>query len=635
MPDGLIAAPDVSCITSFTSTTIENSYDLQKSLGVQASTHGKIGSSTFGVSFSASAGYKSAMSMMSSGKFKVILSSAHCHYYFTKLNRVRPPKLSREVTDWLNRVNETYANKRKLDQGSLQQFVQYFGSHITEEALYGARFTYKHKISSTKKASSKSTEISMSLEAQANFGSLLSLGGGFGMTSAQKEAAQSFQEKVETTTISVGAPPPYNGDAMQWASTVKETPVPVKVSLLPIYNLFNEEFMSSYGYNTNLLREIREGLKQTLRHYCLHLLDTGLDVQCFDKSLVMFPDKVIEQGRDSTITGCSSVSCCIEECYRRSGCYMVSHKAGSNECHIISKYKKYGITVANITGSDLYVLMSKATEYPVNIKNLRYNHRHRSSYQIQTDSRQGYDSQLESLSNICRDFCSLDEMCSSFSVDPGSKYIYNCVTFATHDQSSIIATNENLFSINLFSDEAKSSQRTKINQQRMKFPPLFHNPAEIKNNVKTKIISSNQDCQESCHQDSECFRYQIYGTDKKMCVMTTIGPDTELKAVSGDGWATIYPERQPNGWTNITSMKLSEKLGLWRHPEDKSGNKCASRCSHHTTCQVASWNEETGCSLLLLSVRLSNAESYFLYSEGSTVYIPTLQMKMEVTKINS
>ena len=497
LPDGLTAAPDVSCITSFTSTTMENSYDLQKSLDVHASTRGKVG--IIGVSFSASGGYKSAMSMMSSGKFKVILSSAHCHYYFTKLNKHQPPRFSQEVVDWIEKVNQTYRRTGQLDPKSLTSFVEYFGSHVTEEALYGARFTYKHKMMSEKHENSKSKEISMSLEAEANLGSLLSLGGGFGMTSKQKEKAKAFQEKVETTTISVGAPPPYNGDAMQWASTVKETPVPVKVSLLPIYSIFSDHFIATYNLDDRLVVKIRDGLQRSLGTYCLSLLSEGMDAQCFDKSLVTFQGRKISQNMDKEFRGCLSASCCIEECYRQAGCYMVSHTTGSDVCRMIRREKVDGIRVENDNQSDMFVLLSKARDHLVKISNCKYSHGQRAAYQLRKDVVRHDDiTELQkSMSKICQTLCSLDDMCSSFAIDPYDVYEFNCVTYSAHVPSNIVNSSRTSFSIQLVSEQYRELVRDQTKRWSVKIPRIALGRASNKASVvKTDAEIGRASCRE-------------------------------------------------------------------------------------------------------------------------------------------
>lgn len=65
----------------------------------------------------------------------------------------------------------------------------------------------------------------------ASYDGLFSVSGGFNMDSTQQKAASNFS-KVETKTITVGAPPPANGYANTWASTVKYSPIPMEYKLV-------------------------------------------------------------------------------------------------------------------------------------------------------------------------------------------------------------------------------------------------------------------------------------------------------------------------------------------------------------------------------------------------------------------
>ena len=80
------------------------------------------------------------------------------------------------------------------------------------------------------------------MTARASYSGLFSAGGGFSLDSEQQAAASEFNKKVETSTVTVGSAPPSNGDAMTWASVVKESPVPIKYKLRPIADLFTAKF---------------------------------------------------------------------------------------------------------------------------------------------------------------------------------------------------------------------------------------------------------------------------------------------------------------------------------------------------------------------------------------------------------
>ena len=90
------------------------------------------------------------------------------------------------------------------------------------------------------------------------------------MSSESSQTAQSFLSKVETKTISIGAPPPANGNTMTWASTVKETPIPVEYKLESIENLFTKRYMSGssldYGYIKRLIETGKKSYCQSLKN---------------------------------------------------------------------------------------------------------------------------------------------------------------------------------------------------------------------------------------------------------------------------------------------------------------------------------------------------------------------------------
>lgn len=83
----------------------------------------------------------------------------------------------------------------------------------------------------------------ISISTQASYSGLMSVGGGFSLEKRQREAASKFSKEVETTTITVGAAPPSNGDATYLASSVKENPVPTSYQIEPISNLFTKVYM--------------------------------------------------------------------------------------------------------------------------------------------------------------------------------------------------------------------------------------------------------------------------------------------------------------------------------------------------------------------------------------------------------
>ena len=211
------------------------------------------------------------LSQMSSGEFLFIISQAQCQYYFSKLDATDPPPFHPGFVSWAKKLASSDAS-----QDDLVQFIEYFGTHFVSEVTFGARFTKQHKVSQTKYKELR--EKSISVEAQASYSGLFSVGGGFSMDSEQRSAASNFQKSVETSTITVGAAPPSNGDAMTWASSVKENPVPTKYSLSPVHDLFTERYAENLpGIDLNAMRE---RLMNTSRNYCQILREKGKIDSC-------------------------------------------------------------------------------------------------------------------------------------------------------------------------------------------------------------------------------------------------------------------------------------------------------------------------------------------------------------------
>ncbi|XP_045195862.2 uncharacterized protein LOC123551192 [Mercenaria mercenaria] len=266
VPRGLVIIPDVSCVTSFSSTTIQTKYEFSKALSVSASVSG----GGWGVSFSASAGYKQSSSEMSTGESVYIISSAHCNYYFSKLITEEAPQFDNVFVKWIHKLNET-----DWDPELYFEFFETYGTHFPTEVTFGAKFIYEHKMSSSKYEREKKSGVNVAV--QASYSGFVSVGGGFNLDSEQRQAASEFSKSVETKTITVGAAPPANGDAMTWASEVKTSPVPTAYKLLSIELLFTDRYMGKMNVD---YERIRNNIDTKKHEYCLYLRRQGKVESC-------------------------------------------------------------------------------------------------------------------------------------------------------------------------------------------------------------------------------------------------------------------------------------------------------------------------------------------------------------------
>lgn len=310
VPQGLVVVPDVSCITSFTSKIVQTQYEFANSLSVSASVSG----GGWGVSFSASAGYKKSSSEISTGESVFILSSASCNYYFSKLVKRSPPPLDPVFLSWVKRLSRTNSTDVYLE------FLDTYGTHFPTEVTFGARFTYEHKMTSKEYKTQSENQVNVAVSA--SYSGIVNVGGGFSMDSSQKEKASEFSKSVETKTISVGAAPPANGDAMTWASTVKDSPVPSSYKLASIEELFTEKYMNPAELSVNLAH-IAKTINKTKHAYCQSMISKGEVESCQSLTPGMMLDGTrLYHDYDSKVLTYKE---CIDHCLKLIDCVAITY----------------------------------------------------------------------------------------------------------------------------------------------------------------------------------------------------------------------------------------------------------------------------------------------------------------------
>ena len=324
LPVGFTAMPDVSCVTSFSSNEVKTTKEFEKSLSASAHVSG----GGWGVSFSASAGYKQSSSEISSGNSIYIISKATCDYYFVKMNMQRPPLLRHDFLEM--------ATHAAVSDEEVLRFLDYYGTHFAPEVVFGARYVYQHKMSVSEYSTMSSSGFNVGVSA--SYSGAFSVGGGFNLDSSQRQAASEFSKRVETTTITVGAPPPANGDAMTWASTVKDFPVPAKYELESLDQLFSERFIQrirtrqDIPFNYTLLAEkIRVALKD--QAYCKYLKD-NLEVDSCEEPI---EEIKLPQSGLRPQAGCRSgnLETCKDACMDDARCIGITYSTYRHPCCLV------------------------------------------------------------------------------------------------------------------------------------------------------------------------------------------------------------------------------------------------------------------------------------------------------------
>ena len=236
IPDGLHVYPEISCQTSFSSQEIKTKQEFETSFA--ASVDGS--AANWGAKFSASVSYEEAASKVATSESLLIISQATCRYYKTRLDTATPPALH---DNFINKVNNIVNAADADKESAVHDFLDVYGTHFLTDIDFGARYTKQHEMtySQYEIASSHSYDVSV----QASYSGLYDVSGSASLSADQQAAAEDFNSRVTTTTITIGATPPASGDELEWASEVKESPMPIKFTLSSIEDLFTSQYMSA------------------------------------------------------------------------------------------------------------------------------------------------------------------------------------------------------------------------------------------------------------------------------------------------------------------------------------------------------------------------------------------------------
>ena len=233
--DGLFYIPDhtVSRIRSSCSyESMANEYTgtegYQKTLNVFVSAEG----SGFGQSFSASVDYKRTESNTRTKTSVIVQSGASCEVFSLEI----PVYQSLRVTDdFRQAVLRAFYN----NHSSWASFMNIYGTHFVGQVVLGGRIVMQSKMSSESYAELLSVGIDIKAEAKLSFLASLTVSTSISsQTTSQKE----FTKKVtETATVNVGGKPPQSGNWMDWQAMLKESPAPIKYTLVSTPTLFTTQ----------------------------------------------------------------------------------------------------------------------------------------------------------------------------------------------------------------------------------------------------------------------------------------------------------------------------------------------------------------------------------------------------------
>lgn len=685
MPKGLTAAPDTSCVTSFSSSSMENSIELERKLSetVEQSTSARAGlrvgagqfggSANFGVAFSSNKDFQSTQSSLKSGESKVIFSTAHCNYYFTELNLFDLPSFSEELLQWVSLFNTSSDSVTAMESLAFQ-FFDYFGTHIPEQVLYGARYTYEYKFTKTQETSlteqaktekdsnSFSADMSMSIGSLASASAGFSSSGSYGMSQSKKDQIKKFQETVETRTVSVGAPPPYNGDAMEWASTVKDTPVPVKFSLLPIYTLFDERVVKQQ-LHADLSKALYSALSNYAAKYCWTMQETGLGVQCQDQTVVKITP--INTKAFKVVEGVTSEYDCLDECFKREGCFFANFNA--NKCKLfpsgnannnITEYTIDSQSCVSERNTEItaYLILPKLDK-PIHFKGLKI--------KSATTTRSYYDFPNvigSQLTEQCNQACSLDSICEGFELiqemHKSNSYNWNCRTFTTRTDPEHECNPISNYETHYVSDLSRRNTMKKLDNQDLESVGLFFSSKSTDESSSVLSTSAKESCFDMCRVRSDCVSAVFHKlTQCHLSDSVSLNSEDECGKRCSNSSIPEYVVREsnhgyPTAWCKcedrsfkLASIYVSHKTGShpWVNISDAglvdvncgvkliggyTESSCSKLCLDRPTCVASVFD----VSCYMLSAK--DFTRCLQYKVGAKVNIPNTTTKIRAHKLH-
>ena len=250
---------------------MENSEDLGHAL----STHASVSGGAFGVEFSASTGFRKETEKFTSSNFKIIESYAQCKYYNAELKLYSKPDFSDSLKHALNIMNSSSHSSGSLSQSDLFIFLENFGTHYIEKAVYGARYTNVFTMSASNYDNMISNGVDVEFSAGYS-GPIVSASASFGMSKEDQRKIEIFKKNVHRETFSMGSLPPEDGDSGNWASTVTENPLPIELHMKPIWELFDPMIFPNIRQHLtdSTAGNVKSAIIETQNAYCHHVIKT-------------------------------------------------------------------------------------------------------------------------------------------------------------------------------------------------------------------------------------------------------------------------------------------------------------------------------------------------------------------------
>ena len=565
----------------------------------------------------------------------MIHSTAECSYYSTSLKTYDLPPFSKEMQRWLKRMNDTFSTSDETQDNILFEFLDYFGTHIPAKVVYGATHTFENKLTSSsyRNLSSQSTSV----DAQASFAGLFSIGGGVSWSESTKQMVSRFQSLTETTTKTLGSPPPKGGDATSWVQSVQSSPAPIQYDLILVSQLFTDDLMKSF-MSEQTVQKIQRNFEQVELEYCRHLSSTKYPyVVCEAKLEQKYLNSTRVVLKSFTANSAGGVVAsypgvtieqCSQKCTEIAGC--VTIVMSGSTCTLLRESTQSDNSSLVIKPADGYttIILQEHLVHNTRLFGYRFDQTavRGDKYKISHEQ-----NDFELISDRCGDFCSVTDSCQAFEVSNNTIDSFNCVlyeklgvTFWTHVpqydfETTLLALAPQIQSIPNRQVEVDLTMVSTLGGQFEGQPGC----------------GSSDCCNMTCLYNSLCLA-SAFNTDKKMCY--------HLALVSSEFYANqtsptapyeviVYPERVVDTMFRITGYSFPDARFAQVYSV-YSSDECARKCAVNARCTVASWAGKTSGTCVLhddITLRLSKQVT----DRDAVLLFPSLNDRIKASKYQS
>jgi hypothetical protein len=223
--------------------------------------------------FQASAGFKDVSERTKETGSTFIEDKADCKLYKVTINIYSPPKFHANFITGLKTLGLYPQTKDKFCK-----FFKYFGTHVPESIVLGARFGHITQIDTNSNSSSKETTVNASIGA-----SYAGIGGKVSTEVSNKNSDSNSSLIKNKKSFSIGSKPEEEGHGLKWAQKEIEAPMPIQYEMMEITTALEL---------TGKKQELKEGgianadgliveMNKALKSYCEDcLVPAGLISNC-------------------------------------------------------------------------------------------------------------------------------------------------------------------------------------------------------------------------------------------------------------------------------------------------------------------------------------------------------------------